>query len=313
MRAPSLRLHLSAPSSTSSSPTAAPANASAGALFALGAYGIWGIVPVYWKKLAFATAPEIVAHRVIWSVVFLAAVLSFVGRSAWGAVRAAIVSKRTLGMLAVTTALIAANWGLFIWAVQTGHILQASLGYYVNPLVSVVAGVLVLGERLTRGQTIAVGLATAAVVAMTIATGTLPWISLVLAATFAAYGLLRKLAPVDAMAGLFVETLLVAPFALAFVVMRERTGLGALHQGALHATLVALAGPITAVPLLFFVAAAKRLPLSTLGFFQYVSPTLQFLVAVLLYGEKLALPQLLTFGAIWIALVIFTLGSRKGA
>ncbi|MGZ3476842.1 MAG: EamA family transporter RarD, partial [Polyangiales bacterium] len=195
-----------------------------GAFFALGAYGLWGIVPIYWKKLA-VPAAEVVAHRVLWSVGFVAALL-LVSRG-FARVREALRSRRTLAFLSATTLLIALNWGLFIWAVQSGRILQASLGYYVNPLVNVAMGVVFLDERLSRSQIIAVSLATIGVLVLTFAGGTFPWVSLLLAGTFAAYGLLRKLAPVDAIEGLFVETLLVTPIALAFVVFREHGGHGA--------------------------------------------------------------------------------------
>jgi chloramphenicol-sensitive protein RarD len=278
-----------------------------GALFALGAYGLWGVVPIYWKKLAHVPAAEVVAHRVIWSVFFVAAILAF--SRGFGRATAALRSRRTLAYLSASTLVIAINWGLFIWAVQNGRILQASLGYYVNPLVSVALGVVFLGERLSRSQLVAVALATVGVSILTFAGGAFPWVSLVLAGTFAAYGLLRKLAPVDAIEGLFVETLLVAPVAIALVVFREHGGHGALARGgAVQGLLLAAAGPITAVPLLFFAAAARRLPLTTLGFFQYVSPTLQFLCAVLLYGEKLTSAHIATFAFIWVGLCIFSIG-----
>jgi len=281
-----------------------------GALFALGAYGLWGIVPIYWKKLGGIPAAEIVAHRVVWSVLFVAIGLALV--RGFGSVGVALRSRRTLAFLAVTTTLIALNWGIFIWAVQAGHILQASLGYYVNPLMSVAMGVVFLKERLSRPQKIAVALAAIGVLVLTVAGRSFPWVSLLLALTFASYGLLRKIAPVEALAGLFVETLLVTPLALAFVIFREHAGTGALVTGSLgRGVLLAMAGPITAVPLLLFAAAARRLSLSTLGFFQYIAPTLQFLCAVLLYGEKLTAAHLATFACIWAALAIFTLGRTR--
>lgn len=281
----------------------------AGALFALGAYGLWGVVPIYWKKLGPVPAVEVVAHRIAWSVVVVSLVLA--GVRGWGVVSAALRSKRTLAYLSATTVLIAINWGIFIWAVQTGHILQASLGYYVNPLVNVAMGVVFLKERLSRPQTLAVGLAAIGVAILTVAAGTFPWVSILLAVTFGAYGLLRKTAPVESLAGLFVETALLFPFALALIVHRELGGHGALGTGTLgHGVLLALAGPITAVPLLLFASAARRLTLATLGFFQYIAPTLQFLLAVLLYGEKLTAAHVATFACIWIALVVFTLGRR---
>lgn len=278
----------------------------AGALFALGAYGLWGVVPIYWKRLGPVPAVEVVAHRVVWSVLFVALVLTL--SRGWASVVVALRSRRTLAYLSASTALIAANWGLFIWAVQTGHILQASLGYFINPLVNVAAGVLFLKERLSRPQVIAVTLAAIGVLILTVAGGAFPWVSLTLAFSFAAYALLRKTAPVESLAGLFIETLLVAPFALALILFRERGGHGALGAGSFgHGVMLSMAGPITAIPLLLFAAAARRMPLSTLGFFQYVSPTLQFLLAVLLYREKLTVAHVVTFGFIWAALGVFSL------
>ncbi len=276
-----------------------------GALYALAAYGSWGVVPVFWKLLRDVPPLDLLAHRAIWSLAFVALVLAVARRG--GSVLAALRSGRTLGFLALTTALIAVNWGLFIWAVQAGKILEASLGYYVNPLVNVVAGVVVLGERLGRPQRVAVGLAAVGVVVLTAATGSVPWVALLLAVTFAAYGLLRKVAPVEALAGLFVETLLFAPVAVAYLALRP----GAFTMGPpSHALLLAAAGPVTALPLLWFTAAARRLPLSTLGFFQYLSPTLQFLLAVVVYGERLGAAHVAAFAFIWAALFVFTLGGR---
>lgn len=277
----------------------------AGAFFAIAAYGLWGIVPVYWKWLNDVPALELLAHRVLWSALFVAALV--VAARKLGAARAAL-TPRTLAYLGASTVLIGANWGLFIWSVQTKRILQASLGYYVNPLVNVLLGVVVLGERLRRPQVIAVALATVGVVVMAVQKGSLPWISLVLAGTFAAYGLLRKTAPVDALVGLLVETVLLVPFALAFVWLR---GSAVGRSTPSHLLLLACAGPVTALPLLFFTAAARRLPLSTLGFFQYLSPTLQFLLAVMVYGERLTLADVVAFAAIWLALFVFTLGTTR--
>jgi len=274
----------------------------AGALFAIAAYGLWGVVPVYWKWLVDVPPLELLAHRVVWSAIFVAMIV--VAMRKVTEVRAAFASRRTLAYLCASTLLIAANWGLFIWAMQTKRILQASLGYYVNPLVNVLLGVIILGERLRRPQVIAVALAAVGVAIMAVQRGSLPWISLVLAGTFAAYGLLRKTAPVDALAGLLVETVLLLPIALAYIVWREPSAIA--RSSASHLALLACAGPVTALPLLFFTAAARRLPLSTLGFFQYLSPTLQFLLAVVVYREPLMHTDLIAFGAIWVALLVFT-------
>jgi chloramphenicol-sensitive protein RarD len=278
-----------------------------GALYAIAAYVMWGIVPIYWKWLKDIPALELLAHRVVWSALFVALIVVAVRKVA--ATRAAL-TRRTLAYLGASTVLIAGNWGLFIWAVQTNRILQASLGYYVNPLVNVLLGVVVLGERLRRPQVIAVTLAALGVVIMAVQKGSLPWISIVLAGTFAAYGLLRKTAPVDALVGLLIETMLLVPVAVAFVWLR---GTVVARSTPGHLLLLVCAGPITALPLLFFTGAARRLPLSTLGFFQYISPTLQFLLAVLVYGEHLTVADVVAFTAIWLALFVFTWGTNRSS
>lgn len=255
-------------------------------------------------------AVEVLAHRIVWSLVVVS--VMFVVARKGGEAAAALRSRRTLGTLAVTTALISLNWGLFIWAVQSGRLLQASLGYYINPLINVVLGVVVLQERLRRAQVIAVALALLGVVVLAVAGGVLPWVSLLLAGSFGLYGLLRKTAPVDALTGLFVETALLSPVALVFLVIRESSGQGALLTGSVaHGALLAACGLVTALPLLWFTAAARRLPLSVLGFFQYVAPTLQFLLAVLRYGEKITPAHAVTFALIWTALGLFTLDARR--
>lgn len=284
---------------------------SAGTLFAIAAYGLWGVVPIYWKWLSAVPALELLAHRVLWSAVFVAALVLLMRKRA--AARAAFGSRRTLAFLGASTLVIGANWGLFIWAVQSHRVLQASLGYFVNPLVTVLLGVVVLGERLRRPQMVAVVIAAAGVLLMALQKGALPWLSLVLAITFAAYGLLRKTAPVDALVGLLVETVLLVPIAFAYIALRERAGVGAMSSAGSGARLALLvcAGPVTALPLLFFTAAARRLPLSTLGILQYLSPTLQFLLAVFVFGERLTAVDLVAFGAIWAALLLFTLAGRR--
>lgn len=281
-----------------------------GALYALAAYGTWGLVPVYWKTLGPVPALELLAHRVVWSLLFL--VLLLAARRGLGDVKLALRSKKTLGLLFLTTALVASNWGLFIWAVQQKKLLQASLGYYINPLLNVVLGVALLGERLRRLQVIAVLLALTGVLVLTFSGGVLPWVALTLASTFGLYGLLRKIAAVSALPGLVLETLIVAPLALGYIVWCETSGAGALSQGSTgHDWLLAASGPVTALPLLWFTEAARRLPLSTLGFFQYVAPTLQFLLAVACYGEHVTPAHAVTFALIWAGLVLFTYDARR--
>ncbi|HEX8444502.1 MAG TPA: EamA family transporter RarD [Allosphingosinicella sp.] len=274
----------------------------AGLLFGLGAYLMWGFLPLYFKLLASVRPTEIVAHRIVWSVLFLAALVVLWKR--WPAVRAA-VSSRMLGILTVTAALIGANWLIWVWAVMNGHVLEGSLGYYLNPLVNVLLGVALLGERLSPARTFAVALAAAGVAVLAFGAGEGLWISLSLAVSFALYGYIRKVSPVDALEGLTIETAILTPIALGWILWLNRSGSGGLGMDGLTIALLVLAGAVTAVPLLLFTAAAKRLPYSTLGFLQYIAPSIQFLLAVLLFGERLSTAHIICFGAIWIALVIF--------
>jgi chloramphenicol-sensitive protein RarD len=283
-----------------------------GLAYGFAAYGFWGLVPIYFKAVAAVPALEVLAHRVVWSVVVLAAVLTLQRR--WSEVRAAVSHRRTFAVLFLSAVLVGVNWYIFIWAVAAGRVLQASLGYFINPLVNVFLGVVFLRERLSRGGVVAVVIAAVAVTWLTVQTGALPWVSLTLALSFGLYGLLRKTAPVKPVPGLMVETALMVPAALLLLAaIRSRGGLyfGTGSVG-LDVLLVA-AGLVTALPLLWFTAAARLLPLSTLGFLQYLAPTGQFLLAVLAYGEPLTLARLLAFVLIWIALGVFTIDQvRRG-
>jgi chloramphenicol-sensitive protein RarD len=279
-----------------------------GFLFALGAYLAWGVIPTYFKLLAHVPPLVVLGHRIVWSVLFLGLLLTFGGK--WDEVRAAVRNRRTLGVLLCSTALIAVNWYVFIWAVSNGRILQASLGYFINPLVNVLLGVVILRERLRFGQTIGLLLATAGVGVLAVSTGGVPWVALSLAFSFSLYGLLRKTAPVGPLAGLSVETAILFPAALLVVsgwlpspISEHRV---ASLSGSTY-TLLAAAGVITAVPLLLFAAGARRLRFSTLGFLQYLSPTCQFLLAVLVYGEPFQRQQLVTFALIWSAVAVYML------
>jgi chloramphenicol-sensitive protein RarD len=273
--------------------------------FALGlsAYFVWGVLPLYFKALAAVAPTEIVAHRIIWSILFLAPLVLF-GRRLAG-VADAIRTPRVAMVLALTAALIGINWLVYIYAVVRGHVLEASLGYYLNPLVNVMLGVLVLKERLSAVQKGAVALAAVAVAFLALRSGGAIWISLTLAFTFALYGFLRKVAPVEALEGLAVETIFLAPIALGWILWLQRHGQSAfLHDRPTDALLI-FGGALTALPLLLFTAAAKRLPYSTLGFLQYVAPSLQFLLAVAIFGEPLTAAHLVCFGAIWTSLGLF--------
>ena len=284
----------------------------AGLLFGLGAYLAWGVMPLYFKALAHVSALEIVAHRVIWSMVFMAALVALWRR--WPAIRAALGTGRVLITLLITTLLIGTNWLIFIYAVVSGHVLEASLGYYLNPLVNVLLGVVLLKEKLSRAQVFATLLAAAGVAVLAAGAGSGLWISLTLAATFAVYGFLRKIVAVDSLEGLSIETALLSPLALAWLVWLQADGSAAFASVTLTTDLLlVLGGAVTAIPLLMFTAAARRLPYSTLGFLQYVAPSLQFLLAVLAFGEPLTTAHLICFAAIWTALAIFSFEGLRSA
>jgi chloramphenicol-sensitive protein RarD len=280
-------------------------------ILGLAAYAAWGVLPLYFKALANVGPVEIVAHRILWSLVLLTLLAAVLGR--WPTIRAAIASPRLALTLLLTATLIAINWTVYIYAVVSGHVLEGSLGYYLNPLVNVLLGVAFLNERLSRLQAGAVALAGAGVAILALGAGSALWISLTLAASFASYGFVRKVAAVDAFEGLYVETLFLAPPALAWI-----GWLAAHHQSSFAVTvrtdlLLVLGGAVTAIPLLLFTAAAKRLPYSTLGFLQYVAPSLQFLIAVALFGEPLTPSHLFCFALIWTALAVFLVeGFRAG-
>ena len=272
----------------------------------LAAYAIWGVMPLYFKLLAGVQPTEIVAHRILWSL-FLLGLLATLRRR-WSAIRAALATSRVLLTLIVTACLIAVNWLVYIYAIVSGHVLEGSLGYYLNPLVNVLFGVLLLKERLTRVQVFACLLAGGGVAIMAAGAGSGLWISLTLALSFASYGFLRKVAPVDALEGLWVETLVLAPLSLLWVLYLQGQGTAGFgHQGWPTDLFLVLGGAVTALPLLLFTAAAKRLPYSTLGFLQYIAPSLQFLLAVLVFGEPFGTAKALCFGAIWTALAIFSI------
>lgn len=285
------------------------ARARAGLLLGLGAYVLWGVLPLYFKALRRVAPTEIVAHRIVWSLFFLAALATLWRR--WPAVRAAFAAPRIALTLAVTATLIAANWLVYIYAVVSGHVLEGSLGYFLNPLVNVLLGTVFLKERLTRAQKGAFALAAAGVAFLAAGAGGAIWISLALAASFALYGFLRKVAPVDALEGLSVETVFLTPLALAWIIWLRLQGTSGFLESRVTDLLLVLGGAVTAVPLLLFTAAAKRLTYSTLGFLQYVAPSLQFLLAILVFGEPLTFAHIVCFAAIWTALAIFVFESLR--
>ncbi len=284
----------------------------AGLIFGVSAYLLWGFLPLYFKALDHVGPIEVVAHRILWSLIFLGALITLWRR--WPAVRGALVNRRAMLMLVATSVLIAVNWLVYIYAVVGGHVLEGSLGYYLNPLVNILLGVVLLKERLSRLQGTATLIAAAGVVVLAAGAGSGLWVSLVLAMTFASYGFLRKIAPVDALEGLAIETVILAPLALGWVLWLQQAGSGAfVEAGWQTSILLALGGAITAIPLLLFTAAARRLPYSTMGFLQYLAPSIQFLLAVLVFGEPLTRAHALCFGAIWTALALISFDGLRTA
>jgi chloramphenicol-sensitive protein RarD len=280
-------------------------DAGRGMLLGIGAYALWGILPIYFKAIAEVGPVDIVAHRVVWSVPFLALLITLFGGKA--KVVAALRERRTIAILCVTAVLIATNWLLYVYAVTAGHILAASLGYYLNPLINVLMGRALLKERLGYLQWAAVAIAAAGISGLALqAIGQL-WISLALAITFATYGLLRKTAPVEAVAGLAVETSLLFPLALLWIGWGIAAGEPAFGPGNRDWALLLCAGVASTVPLILFTAAARRLAYSTLGMLQFLAPTLQFVCAVLLYGEEFTRWHALAFGCIWVALMLYVI------
>jgi chloramphenicol-sensitive protein RarD len=283
---------------------------SRGLLYALLAYSAWGVFPLYFKALAAVPSLEVLAHRVVWSVVLLAVATPLLGR--WSTTLYALgPAKRWL--VATSAILIATNWGTYIWAVQAGHVLEASLGYFVNPLVSVLLGVVFLRERLRPLQKAAVAIAAAGVAVLVVRRGELPWLPFALALSFGLYGLVRKRAGIDPVGGLLAETAILAPLALAFLGLLAARGTGAFGAGTRTSLLLAAAGPITAVPLIWFALGVRSLPLSTIGVLQYVTPTLQFLLAVLLYREEFTPAHAAAFGCIWSALALYSWDALRAA
>jgi chloramphenicol-sensitive protein RarD len=291
-------------------PPTTPAR-SGGLAWAVAAYLGWGLFPLYFRLLAGIPPLEILAHRVIWSAGFLVLLLTALSR--WKAVVALVRAPRKLGLLAASAVLLSFNWLIFIWAVNAGHVLDSSLGYFINPLVNVLLGVLFLRERLTRPQVAAVGLAAAGVLALVVRAGHVPWVSLSLAATFGGYGLLRKVGGVDAVAGLFVETLILAPAAGGWLAWLARAGTGHFAAGGRQALLLAAAGAVTAVPLIWFALGVQRLRLATVGLLQYISPSMQFAVAVFAFGETFTAAHGLAFGCIWVSLAIYSADALQAA
>jgi chloramphenicol-sensitive protein RarD len=275
-----------------------------GVALGVGAYALWGVVPLFWPLLEPSAPVEVLAHRVLWTAVLMAVVLAVVG--GWGLLRS--LPPRGWAMITAAAALIAGNWGLFIYAVSVGHVVEVALGYYIGPLVSVLLGVLVLRERLRAVQSVALGIATVAVLVIAIGDGRVPWLGLGLAFSFSLYGLIKKTVSVPSTASLTAEGVVLAPVAAAYLVALHLAGAGtAFVYGVGHAALLLAAAPVTAVPLLLYGASARRIPLSTLGVLQYLGPSLQFVIGVTVFDEVMPTERWVGFGLVWLALVIFTL------
>ena len=276
-----------------------------GFLLGFAAYAMWGLFPLYWPLLEPAGAIEILAHRIFWSLAVMAGLILALGRRRQ--LRKVLTSPRTRGILALAAVVIAVNWGTYIWGVNNGHVVETSLGYFINPLVTVLMGVVVLGERLRTMQWVAMGIATVAVVGLTVEYGRPPWVALVLAFSFGSYGLAKKKANTGAVESLTVETLVLAPVAAGYLLWLG--ALGGERRGALgagHVLLVVGTGVVTAIPLICFGAAATRVSMTTIGLLQYVAPTIQFALGVFLFGEPMPAMRWVGFTLVWLALAIFT-------
>jgi chloramphenicol-sensitive protein RarD len=276
-----------------------------GVAYALAAFLSWGLNPFYFKAVSNIPTVEILGHRIVWSMLFLLPLILYARQ--WPQVMRALRARHTFTLLAATSIIVGVNWLLYILTVEVGRVLESSLGYYINPLVNVLFGRVFLGERLSRTQMAAAAIAGAGVLNLVIAYGEVPWLALGLAVTFAIYGLLRKVVPVDALPGLFIETVMLFPFAaVGLFLFGHSFTLGDPRSD----ILLLMAGPVTFLPLLWFTCAARRLKLSVIGFFQFISPSIQFLLAVFVFGEHFGPAHYVTFALIWIAIVIFTLAPR---
>lgn len=284
-----------------------------GVYLAIGTHTIWGLFPLYFKAVSEVNPPEIIVHRVLWSVLFVALILIWQrGRTGFPEFTALLRRPGALKTLTATTALIATNWLIFVWAVNDNRVLETSLGYFITPLVSIFLGGLVLGERLRPVQKVAVALALAGVANKVFQLGTLPWVSVSLALTFASYGLLRKKLSVDPVMGLFVETLIATPLALLYFTWLWQTGgLAFGHLSLSTDLLLMMAGPMTAIPLILFAAATRYLRLATLGFLQYITPSITLFLAIFVFDEPFGSAQFTTFALIWAGLVLYSWDSWR--
>lgn len=277
-----------------------------GILLAVSAYLFWGLLPIYWKSIQSVPSLEIIGHRIVWAFLFLLIIQIF--RNRWSRIRIKLKEKKTRLIFAATTCLIGFNWFLYVWAVNSGYIVETSLGYFINPLVSVFLGVLILRESLRSFQWLAIAIAAAGVLYMTFLYGIFPWIALTLGFSFGLYGLLRKIGALDAIDGLTFETGMLFLPALVYLILLESEGFGAFAHNSLRITvLLSMAGVVTALPLILFAAAVRRIPLSMMGILQYILPTMLFVLGIFVYKETFSVERLIGFFFIWIALILFTM------
>jgi chloramphenicol-sensitive protein RarD len=275
-----------------------------GMLNGIAAYLLWGVFPIYWKLLHEVSAMQVIGHRIIWSFALL--ILFILLTKQWNEFRSVALTPKTLGLYSIAGALLTVNWLVYVWGVNSGFIVETSLGYFINPLISVLLGVIFLHERLRPAQWIPVALATAGVIYLTVAYGRLPWIALSLAISFGIYGFVKKLAPLGSLYGLTLETGIVFPVALLYLAFVALNGTSAFfHEGVQIDLLLIGAGVVTTIPLLMFASAARQIPLTVVGLLQYIAPTMQFLIGVFLYKELFDRAHLIGFGIVWIALIIF--------
>ncbi|NWH07237.1 MAG: EamA family transporter RarD [Alphaproteobacteria bacterium] len=282
----------------------------AGILYAAGAYVIWGLIPLYWRLLPHVPPFELTVHRVFWCAAVVALVLY--GRNRFAGIRKVMKDGKTIRTLIVTSLLISMNWGIYIWSIATHQLVEASFGYYINPLVSIALGIALLGERLTRARLAAILLAAVAVALQALSLDHFPWLALTLAFSFAAYGYFRKTAAVESLDGLFIETAVLLPLTSGLIAVWAVRGEGHFASVDMATDLLLIvAGPMTAIPLALFSAGARRIRLSTLGFLQYLSPTISLVIAVALFGEPFTAFHAATFGLIWFALALISLETLR--
>ncbi|MFZ5942632.1 MAG: EamA family transporter RarD [Bacillota bacterium] len=281
-----------------------------GIIYGVLAYTVWGILPLYWKLLNSVASYEILAHRIFWSFIFVAVLLYF--SSDWEKMKQLLSNRKNIAVISLCSIIVTINWGIYIWAVNSNQVIEASMGYYINPLVVFLFSVTILKERLNKWQVAAILLAGAGVLIITLEYGKVPWIALGLALSFALYGLIKKLLKVDSLVGLALETAVIAPFAFSFIIMRQVQGAGALGSVPIPTVILLVgSGIATATPLLWFAQATQRVKFSTIGFLQYIAPTLSLLLGVVVFKEPFMGTHLLSFSLIWLALIIYSLSNSS--